>query len=279
MQLLQTFREEGEEGVRLHLLTNGAGALYGGGACIPAEFVIVSFAMRNYLAKSNRRKLPVALAFVALFGLLACQSSRVINSTDRAQETSGAPNLTLAEASLRYGQIKNISYHLFLDLTQPNSFSGREEIGFDWNGSREDLRLDFEHGEILELKINGELRHFNYNGQFIQLANADLKTGHNQIQFTYSHAYSDIGGLIRFVDPEDQKVYLHSKFEPYFANRMFPCFDQPDLKATYTLTVRAPEDWVVIGPTLEQKKEPDTQETARWSFPETPPFSTYLFSG
>ena len=54
-------------------------------------------------------------------------------------------------------------------------------------------------------------------------------------------------GLHRFVDPVDGGVYLYSQFETADAKRMFACFDQPDLKARYTLTVTAPADWKVVS--------------------------------
>ena len=54
-------------------------------------------------------------------------------------------------------------------------------------------------------------------------------------------------GLHRFVDPVDGHVYLYSQFETADCKRLFACFDQPDLKARYTLTVTAPEDWEVIS--------------------------------
>ena len=54
-------------------------------------------------------------------------------------------------------------------------------------------------------------------------------------------------GLHRFVDPVDGGVYLYSQFETADAKRMFACFDQPDLKARYRLTVTAPADWKVVS--------------------------------
>ena len=58
--------------------------------------------------------------------------------------------------------------------------------------------------------------------------------------------YSNTGeGLHRFVDPVDDEVYLYSQFETADAKRMFACFDQPDLKATFDVTVTAPAHWEV----------------------------------
>ena len=63
--------------------------------------------------------------------------------------------------------------------------------------------------------------------------------------------YSNTGeGLHRFVDPVDGEVYLYSQFETADAKRMFACFDQPDLKARYTLTVTAPASWGAVAGTV-----------------------------
>ena len=61
-------------------------------------------------------------------------------------------------------------------------------------------------------------------------------------------AYSRSGeGLHRFADPADGNVYLYSDLETFDAHRIYACFDQPDMKATYQLTVRAPQDWYVVS--------------------------------
>ena len=71
---------------------------------------------------------------------------------------------------------------------------------------------------------------------------------HNVLVIDADLLYTTIGqGLHRFVDPIDDEVYLYSQFETTDAKRMFACFDQPDLKATFTLHVTAPAHWKVIS--------------------------------
>ena len=87
-------------------------------------------------------------------------------------------------------------------------------------------------------------------------------------------------GLHRFVDPVDGSVYLYTQFETFDAHRMYACFDQPDLKATFRLTVQAPGDWVVVSNgAVEQRpaEGPDGKVLpGTWTFAETPRMSTYI---
>lgn len=70
----------------------------------------------------------------------------------------------------------------------------------------------------------------------------------------FKNAYSkNSNGLFSFVDPEDNEHYIYSCFEPFYANHMFPCFDQPDLKAPLQLSTITPEKWVVISNEHEEQ--------------------------
>jgi len=73
-------------------------------------------------------------------------------------------------------------------------------------------------------------------------------------------------------------VYLYTQFEAFDANQMFPSFDQPDLKATFQLTVTAPVAWQVISTAKESKPPVKQNERQEWNFPETAKISTYVFS-
>ena len=54
-------------------------------------------------------------------------------------------------------------------------------------------------------------------------------------------------GLHSFVDKEDNRQYLYTQFEPACANQVFPCFDQPDLKATWSFSALTDGEWTVIS--------------------------------
>jgi aminopeptidase N len=78
---------------------------------------------------------------------------------------------------------------------------------------------------------------------FLLIGGDKLKEGKNEIAVWYRNKYNNDGsGCVSFVDV-DTKQYLYTQFEPYYANRVFPLFDQPDLKAKMRLSVLCPKDW------------------------------------
>jgi len=78
-------------------------------------------------------------------------------------------------------------------------------------------------------------------------------------------------GLSRFEDPLDQRSYLHTSFESNDAHRVFACFDQPDIKGTFTFQVKAPKEWTVVS-----NSDGATNDGGLWRFPTTKVISTYL---
>ena len=100
----------------------------------------------------------------------------------------------------------------------------------------------------------------------------------NKLTIHYQQEFSNDGtGLYRFLDPEDQKVYLYTQFETFHANHMFPCFDQPDLKAFFNLEVTVPKSWSVISYAKENRIQRKAEKNV-WTFPKSKKMSTYLMS-
>jgi aminopeptidase N len=113
--------------------------------------------------------------------------------------------------------------------------------------SDEHLRVDFSGKEIKGLLINDQVvndasSHFKDGA--ISIPQKLLKKGQpNSITVQYKNDYDrDGNGCVSFIDT-DQKQYLYTQFEPYFANRVFPLFDQPNLKASLALTIACPSEW------------------------------------
>ena len=103
----------------------------------------------------------------------------------------------------------------------------------------------------------------------------------NELRVVADCAYSRSGeGLHRFTDPADGRVYLYSDLETFDAHRVYACFDQPDMKASYELAVTAPADWQVVSNMAPESTIPDGSVpdggALRWRFPPTPVMPTYI---
>ena len=93
---------------------------------------------------------------------------------------------------------------------------------------------------------------------------------------TVQSGTTDGPGVHKAVDPLDALVYVWTSFEPDEARFVWACFDQPDLKAPYALTVLAPAGWTVVSNSGDPAVTEAGAGLRRWAFPDTPPLSTYL---
>ncbi len=206
--------------------------------------------------------------------LPGCENKSMVETVTRPAER----RLTADYARFRSARISDIDYRISLDLdSRSPEFAGIVDVMFSLNKPDAPLTLDFTDGVVDRLEINGQSAGIDYNGSFITLPEATLRQGSNQVTVEFSHPYSRSGqGLHRFLDSQDGRAYLHTHFEPYDANRLFPCFDQPDLKAHYTVEVTAPPKWTVVSAAPEQEVI-DQGANRLWRFPRTGPISTYIF--
>ncbi|MBI4040690.1 MAG: aminopeptidase N [Deltaproteobacteria bacterium] len=187
--------------------------------------------------------------------------------------------LSLSYSQERAKIVSKVHYQLYFSLDKTSaSFFGISKIRFDLS-KQKSITLDFEKGTVLSLTINGKTVLPTKTHYFIMLERKFLRVGSNEVVVEFRHDYSKNGvGFYRFCDPQDGLIYLYSDFEPYDANLMFPCFDQPDLKATFMLTVDAPLEWEVISTMKESTVGLTSDHSRRWTFPKTPMMSTYIFS-
>ncbi|XKF14218.1 aminopeptidase N [Knoellia locipacati] len=94
----------------------------------------------------------------------------------------------------------------------------------------------------------------------------------NVVEVTATMAFSRDGqGLHRSTDPADGEDYVYGHLFLDAAPTVFACFDQPDLKAPYAVTVHAPQEWVVLGNGRATQTSP-----GRWELSETLPLATYF---
>ena len=138
------------------------------------------------------------------------------------------------------------------------------------------LFLDYRGRTIERLEVNGERIEPEWTGYRLTLP-ANVVGAQMTVRIQYVNDYDATGdGFHRFVDPEDGQEYVYTNFEPYEAHRLYPCFDQPDIKATYRFTVTAPAEWQVIAnsPLADTTTTDEGRKSHR--FDQTEVFSTYL---
>lgn len=214
--------------------------------------------------------------------LVSCRQEMSVQSTEKAGGSdvrAAVDALDKKTADARKARISNLEYDALIDIAaSEEEIVGEVRIEFDLSDASTDLTLDFTGGTVNSALINNETIIAIYNGYYITLPAEQLQQGSNTVELTYRHSYGNNGtGLHRFVDPEDGLTYMHSYLWPYYANRLLPSFDQPSLKANFSLRVRAPESWGVfsMSPATTQAGSDDTR---LWTFSRTPKIATYMFS-
>ncbi|MEU4407211.1 aminopeptidase N [Streptosporangium sp. NPDC023963] len=198
-----------------------------------------------------------------------------------------AGNLTRDEARERARLLSVQSYAVELDLTEGEErFESVTTVRFTSTRPGAETFVDLAGAKVRKAVLNGvELDVSGYDPETGRLPLPGLAET-NELQVDADCSYSRTGeGLHRFVDPVDKSVYLHSQFETADAHRMYACFDQPDLKASFELTVLAPSHWEVISNAAPDAAEelPEhrgkhgaLQAAKRWHFPPSPVMSTYI---
>ncbi|WP_053388206.1 aminopeptidase N [Leucobacter japonicus] len=197
-------------------------------------------------------------------------------------------NLTRAEAQERAAVVSTNRYEVALDLTTgAQNFAAVTTIHFSGTAGASTF-IDLIADSVESVELNGvaldpaEV----FADSRIQLPGLAAE---NVLRIASTQRYTNTGeGLHRFVDPADGEVYLYSQFEVPDSRRMFPVFEQPDLKATFAFTITAPARWHVVSnqPTPEpagagvkaaaQGEDWAEQAIATWSFEPTPVMSSYI---
>lgn len=205
---------------------------------------------------------------------------------DSAEPAIGIPRDFARARAANYGDIR---YQLGFELVPgAETIAGQVRISLRVKAAGQPLVLDFKG--LTEAEINGRVHKLEVNnssvagwrqvnGHIVIPASA-LREGENSIEVGFDSPVRKSGSAItRYLDSDDKSEYIYTLFVPSDAHMIFPCFDQPDLKARFTLEVTAPADWKVVANTLPAG-EPQTVkgDQRRIRFHETRPLSTYLFA-
>lgn len=193
-------------------------------------------------------------------------------------------NLTRIEAEQRASVVQAPSYAIVVDLTRGDEVFGSETTVTFSATPGSSTFIEANTRAVHSITLNGVALAPDAVSDGLRIQLDDLKAV-NVLHIEADAAYTNTGeGLHRFVDPVDGKPYLYTEFAVAEANRVFACFDQPDLKASYQFTVIAPGDWHVISnsPTPTAVPEPPADAatgsagTARWEFAPSPHISSYI---
>ncbi|QKJ19456.1 aminopeptidase N [Microbacterium hominis] len=194
----------------------------------------------------------------------------------RASDHDRSAVLTRDETSARAERITLHTASVALDLREARdltraSFATTTTLTFDAEGDR--TWVDFIGESVDEVVVNGESHRVDWDGARVRLSGLRAS---NVVTIAGRGLYSRSGeGMHRFVDPVDGAVYLYTQYEPADCRRVYPCFEQPDLKARWSVRVTAPADWVVLGNGAQISRD-ERGDDAVVSFAETPPLSSYV---
>jgi len=184
-------------------------------------------------------------------------------------------NISRSEAAERAAHLRVEGYDVTLDVTGgAETFYSKSEVNFSCNTPGYSTFIDACGQSVISATLNGVAVDIsNFDGQSIFLNNLAAE---NHLIIEIEGIYSKSGeGLQRSVDPSDGEIYLYSQGETADIRRMFPCFDQPSLKATFALTVTTPGHWEAISNNPLESSEM-IGEKKIWKFSTTPRIPTYL---
>ncbi|MBQ7072339.1 MAG: ERAP1-like C-terminal domain-containing protein [Bacteroidales bacterium] len=198
--------------------------------------------------------------------LLAIMAAALLYGCHKAPIESGVSRELAQERATHISNVRyELTFHLPEDKAEP--VLGTEVLTFSLDSRREVL-LDFREGadNIKSLKINGKDAPVNWKSEHLWLG--ALPKGENTIETGF---ISGNQALNR------NDGYMYTLLVPALARTVFPCFDQPNLKAVFSLKLDIPEKWVAVsdGGLLSESVSRDRKTLA---FNDTKPISTYLFS-
>ena len=188
-----------------------------------------------------------------------------------------------ALAQMRANQVSDVSYHLTFDLPSrlQTPVTGTVEVRFLWKGRKrqsEPLQLDFQGRIEQPIVVNGKPMQAEVRDEHVIIPSRLLSPGRRNAV------------TLRFVSSDKalnlNADYMYTLFVPDHARSAFPCFDQPDIKARYELTLSLPEEWTAISNApmtkVEQTPAPPSNTTSgqrkTCRFGLSDPLPTYLFS-
>ncbi|WP_431243790.1 M1 family metallopeptidase [Flavobacterium sp. P21] len=175
-------------------------------------------------------------------------------------------------ANFRKYQISDLTYNLLFEIPNQKSenINSKLDVNLVLTDLSQSLVLDFKEKSenIKSILVNGKNSVINHEDGHIFINQKDLVLGKNTISISF------IAGNLSLNRNDD---FLYTLLVPDRASTLFPCFDQPNLKATYKLSLSVPKDWSVLAG-ADVKEKVGKGDFTSYTFGESDKMSTYLFS-
>jgi aminopeptidase N len=208
-----------------------------------------------------------------LFNYLFCLMTFVVSSQNIPSATQLAQQGVSKElAVFRKQQLSDIVYTLSFSIpkSKVEPIISKLKLELQLSDITEPLYLDFNEKKenLKSVQINGKLISVVHENGHLIVSKEFLKLGVNRIEIDF------VAGNLSLNRNDD---FLYLLLVPDRASTLFPCFDQPDLKAKYVLTITAPKEWEVLTAAAVEKQLING-DFATYKFKESDKMSTYLFS-
>lgn len=204
----------------------------------------------------------------------ATSRARMAAPPDTALTVRG---ISRALADYRHARIRDVRYALTLDVTGRDTARGTVTIAFTRTAPG-DVIVDFRGPRVWNVRANGVAVTPVNDGAHLRIPARAVRMGANVLTMDFTALIAPAGAsVIRFHDTTDGADYLYTLLVPSDANQLFPCFDQPDLKARTTLTLTVPSAWTAVanGPVAHTTRG---GAATTYAFQPTRPLSTYLIA-
>ena len=197
--------------------------------------------------------------------------SVILNGCDKSKvDASLGVSWQLAEH--RSKTISDVRYEITLSIPEKveEPIMGSETIRFNLSTAGNDVVLDFRQpaGYISKISMRGKAVEYIVKDQHIILKGDLFSVGENHVEIEFRAGDMSLNRNDEF---------LYTLFVPDRAATAIPCFDQPNLKGRYSLTLNIPKYWTAIanGPLV---KETENKNGRTFQFGETRPVSTYILA-
>ena len=179
--------------------------------------------------------------------------------------------ISLELAQLRKQEIKDLKYSLRFSIPEQKqkTVEGETRIQFTIQKPQE-IILDFRESadKVKEVSVNGQPTEYTFLNEHIILPKSSTIEGKNEVYIRFTAGNQSLNRNDEF---------LYTLLVPDRARTVFPCFEQPNLKAAFTLQLEVPTEWEAVSNT-SIASENIINGKKHITFLPTEPLSTYLFS-